>query len=543
MLKTRNFRLLKSNLSKQLVIIVALFLVVSLSVAGCTFGNTNTGVLPSGLGTLNINDSGPVTLDPAGAAEVGSASYIVQIFTGLVRLDENLEIAPDIAERWEKSADGKTYTFYLRQDVKFHNGKPVTAADFKYSWERALNPVTQSLTASTYLNDIVGAEEILSGVTTELKGVRVLNDYTLEVKLNTPVPYFLDKMAYPTAFVVDQTNVQSGSNWWRNPNGTGPFRLKQWQADQLLVLERNDNYYGEKAKLSQVVFKLYSGNSMQLYQTGDVDIAYVGAAYMGMVTDPSNPISQELDTYSQLSLYYLGFNTAEAPFDDIKVRQAFSYAVDKNRVLTLAADNIVPVANGILPPDMPGYNSNLQGLAFDSQRARQLIAESDYGDVSKLPPIVLTTGGWGNYISGITGGIIEEWRRNLGVEVSVRQLEPEIYSYYLIQEKNQLFDFGWIADYPDPQDFLDILFHTSAQYNIGRYSNHKVDTLLDQAAIESDQAARFLMYQNAEQMIVQDAAILPLYFERAYVLVKPYVKGYALSPLGYACLNKVSIQN
>ncbi len=522
--------------------VVLIILSLALAVTAC-FGPKTTGVSPTGgSGTLNLTDSGPVTLDPAAAAEVGSASYIVQIFSGLVRLDENLQVQPDIAQNWDISADGKTYTFHLRQDVKFQDGKPVTAADFKYSWERALNPATQSLTAQTYLNDIVGASDVLSGKTTQLSGVKVLNDYTLEVSITSPIPYFLDKMAYPTAFVVDKTNVQSGSDWWRHPNGTGPFKLQQWQADQLLVLQRNDSYYGEKAKLNQVVFKLYSGDSMQLYQTGDIDVAYIGAAYMGMVTDPTNSVSKELAVFPELSISYLGFNTTTPPFDDVKIRQAFSYAVDKNRVLTLAANNIVPVANGILPPDMPGYNANLQGITFDVQKAKQLIAESKYGDISKLPPIVFTTGGWGNYISGLDGGVIAEWQRNLGVQVTVRQLEPEIYPYVLNQEKNEIFENGWIADYPDPQDFLELLFHTGNQNNNSGYSNTQLDSLLERAATEPDSATRFKMYQDAEQIIVQDAPVLPLYFGRTYVLVKPYVKDFALSPLGYVWLNKVSIQ-
>ena len=449
---------------------------------------------------------------------------------------------PDIARTWDISTDGKTYTFHLRQDVKFQDGKTVTANDFKYSWERALNPATQSLTAGTYLNDIVGASDVLSGKTTQLSGVVVLNDYTLEVNITTPIPYFLYKMAYPTAFVVDQANVQTGSNWWQHPNGTGPFKLKQWQTDQLLILERNDNYYGEKAKLNQVVFKLFNGNPIQLYQTGDIDVTGVGSAYMGLVTDPTNSVSKELATFPELSFSYLGFNTTEPPFDDVKVRQAFSYAVDKNRVLTLTVNNIVPIANGILPPDMPGYNVNLQGISFDVQKAKQLIAESKYGDVSKLPPIVLTTGGWGNDISGLDGGVIAEWQRNLGVQVTVRQLEPEVYSYMLNQEKDEIYEFGWIADYPDPQDFLDVLFHTGNQNNIGGYSNVQLDSLLEQAATEPDATTRFKMYQDAEQIIVQDAAVLPLYFGRNYVLIKPYVQGYTLSPLGYALLNKVSVQ-
>ncbi|MBI2831792.1 MAG: peptide ABC transporter substrate-binding protein [Chloroflexi bacterium] len=495
-----------------------------------------------GSGTLNLTDVGPLTLDPATSAEAASGSYILQLFSGLVRFDDDLKVVPDIAEKWDRSADGRTFTFHLRRDVQFHDGKPVKASDFKYSWERALNPATQSLTAGTYLNDIVGAEDVLSGRTPALSGVSVLDDYTIEVRIDAPKAYFLSKLAYPTGFVVDRSNVESGSQWWQRPNGTGPFKLKEWQRDQLLVLQHNDHYYGERARLSEVVFKLFSGNPLQQYQEGSIDVSDVGAAYMGLVTDPNNPASKELKIFPELSFFYIGFNASAPPFDDAKVRQAFTYAVDRERVNTLALQDTVTTAYGILPPGMPGHDANLQGLRFDPQKAKSLMAASKYGDVSGLPPIVLTTSGWGGMVSGLLGGVIEEWKRNLGVEVTVRQLEPEVYSYVLNQEKNELFQNGWIADYPDPQNFLDILFRAGVQNNTGGYRNPQFDALLDKAAIEQDPDTRLKMYQDAERMLVQDAATLPLFFGRSYVLVKPYVKDYVQSPLGHPLLYKISIQ-
>ncbi len=531
------------------VVVLLLCLLLLASMATSCFGDiAKPGPAPApspqvgGQGTLNLADTGPITLDPAVAAEASSAMYIIQIFGGLVRLDEKLQVAPDIAESWDKSADGRTFTFHLRHDVTFHDGKPVRAADFKYSWERALSPNTGSLTAGTYLNDIVGAADVLSGKVAQLSGVKVLDDYTLEVTIDAPKAYFLDKMAYPTAFVVDRANVESGSSWWQHPNGTGPFKLKQWQKDQVLVLERNDGYYGDKARLSEVDFKLFSGNPLQLYQEGSIDVSYVFASYIGLVTDPSNPASRELSVYPELSLYYLGFDASVPPFDDVNVRQAFTYAVDRERLIALATKGVVSPAYGILPPGMPGYNSGLGGLRFNPAKAKELIAASKYGDVSNLPPIILTTSGWGGDISGVIGGVIEEWQRNLGVKVTVRQLEPENFLYALKKEKDQLFDSGWIADYPDPQDFLDVLFHTGSQSNAGDYSNPQLDSLLDKAAVEQDPNVRLGMYQQAEQMIVQDAVVLPLFFNRSYILVKPYVKNYALNPLGFPLLNQVSIQ-
>ncbi len=507
-----------------------------------TPSKTTTGPATAGQGTLNLADTGPITLDPAVASDADSALYILQIFSGLVRLDDKLQIVPDLASSWDKSTDGKAFTFHLRQSARFQDGRQVTAADFKYSWERALNPATQSMTAGTYLNDIVGATDILAGKTTQLSGVTTPDSNTLVVSITAPVAYFLDKMAYPTSFVVDKSNVASGASWWQHPNGTGPFKLQQWQQDKLVVLQRNDSYYGDKARLAQVSFQLYGGDPMNLYQQGNIDASYVNPAYMGLVTDPSNPISKELQAYPELSFYYIGFNTSLAPFDDAKVRQAFCYAVDKAKIIGLATNNVMAPAYGILPPGMPGYNSGLQGLQFDVQKAKDLIAASKYGDVSKFPPIVFTTSGYGNDISGILGGVIASWKQNLGVDVTVRQLEPPNYLYSLNKEKDNLYDQGWIADYPDPQDFLDVLFGTGAQYNTGGYSNPTLDALLKSASTQADVTTRLKMYDDAETMIVADAAVLPLYFGRSYVLVKPYVKNYVLSPLGYPFLNQVSIQ-
>jgi len=518
---------------------ILMCLTLLLTSVSCVNSSASQG---GGQGTLNLADTGPVTLDPALAAESTSASYIVQIFSGLTRFDSNLQVIPDIAQNWDKSADGMTFTFHLRNGVKFQNGKAVTASDFKYSWERALNPDTGSLTAGTYLNDIVGASEMLSGHATQLNGVKIIDDYTLQVNITSPIPYFLDKMAYPTSFVVDKTNVESGSTWWQHPNGTGPFKLLLWQQDRRLVLGRNPTYYGGKAKLNQVSFQLYNGDPMQLYQAGTIDATYVSSAYIPLVTDPNNQYSKELSIYPELSFYYIEFNTSEPPFDDVNIRQAFSYAVDKEKVINLSTENVVTPAYGILPPDMPGYNSDLSGLHFDPDKAKSLIAASKYGSVANLPPIVFTTSGWGGNISGLLGGVIEEWRKNLGVEVTVRQIEPDNFSYYINQEKNSMFDTGWVADYPDPQDFLDILFHTGAQNNMGDYSNPVLDSLLEQASTAQDNSSRLQLYQQAEQTVIKDAAVLPLYFSKNYVLTKPNVKGYMVSPLGFVALSLVSVQ-
>jgi oligopeptide transport system substrate-binding protein len=491
---------------------------------------------------LNLYDIDPLTLDPAVSGDMTSHGYILQLFSGLVRLDSKLEPTPDIARRWELSSDGKTYTFYLREDIRFHDGREVKADDFKYSWERACAPDTRSQTAATYLGDITGVGEVLDGDSDEISGVKVVDDYTLQVTIDAPRVYFLSKLAYPTAFVVDEANVESGRDWWYQPNGTGPFTLKQWEERRQLVLERNELYYGEQAKVNSVVFWLWGGVPMNMYETGEIDVSGVSIDYIDKVTDEVGPFFQDLKIIPQLSFSYIGFNFSKPPFDDANIRRAFSQAVDKDKLISLVYRGMVQPADGILPLGIPGFNKDLLGLDYDIDEAWELIAASRYGDVANLPPVTITTVGWGGLISSALEAIIYQWRQNLGVEVLVRQLEPERFLYHLKQEKDEMFYMGWIADYPHPQDFLDVLFHSGVEHNYGEYSNPEVDDLLELAAVEQDSTLSLRLYQQAEQKLVEDAVCIPLWFEQNYVLIKPYVEGYNLNPMGYVMLNKVSVR-
>ncbi len=491
--------------------------------------------------TLNLFDVGPQTLDPALVREVTSVNYVCEIFSGLVGFDPKLKLTPDIAQSWKISEDGRTYTFFLRHGVRFHNGREVKAEDFKYSLERACDPGTGSKTAETYLGDIVGAKEELAGKAQGLEGVRVIDDYTLQITIDAPKVYFLEKLAHPCAFVVDRANVKSGKGWWHHPNGTGPFKLKEWRRDQLLVLERNDLYYGQLPRVKEVIFRLWGGVPMMLYERGEIALTHVSGADIERVLDPRNPLHRELVEVPQLSLWYLGFNHAKPPFDDPKVRQAFCLAMDKDKIIRLVLKRMVRRADGILPPGLPGYNPQLKGLTYNPERARELIRKSKYKVASNLPPIILTTAGRGE-LSNLDGALVDMWRRNLGVEVKVRQLEPEKYAYVLREEKDELFELGWVADYPDPQNFLDVLFHSRGEENVGEYSNPRVDALLEQARVERDSEVRLSLYRQAEELLVQDAACLPLFFDVDYVLVKPYVKGFVGTPMPIPWLKYVWVE-
>jgi oligopeptide transport system substrate-binding protein len=511
-------------------IIVLLITVIS----GCT---------PYDSSTLNLESIEPITLDPAISSETTSHLFIGQLFSGLVKLGEDSHIQPDIAESWTVSDDGRTYIFKLREDVTFHNGKEVTAQDFKYSWERACNPETGSETAATYLNDIVGVQDVLNGTASEIKGVEVLDDNTLQVTIDEAKVYFLAKLTYQTSFVVDRENVESGNQWWRQPNGTGPFILKEWVDGDSITLKANAKYYGEVPKLDEVVFHILAGYPMDLYEMGDIDVASISELYIDKAADPKGNFHQDLHQYPELSFDYIGFNTTKPPFDDINIRQAFCHAIDKEKIIDVIKRNVVANANGIVPPGMPGYNPDLEGLDYNIDKAKALIANSKYKDVENLPPIVFTTMGYGGNIHREIGAIIQDWQDNLGVQVTVRQLDPTVYLYRLKDEVDNIYYFGWVADYPDPQDFFDPLFYTGSSYNTGKYSNEEVDTLLDKARIETDETKRLNLYREAEQIILKDVPNFPLWNDRNYILIKPYVKNYSLDPSGIPSLDKAYVEH
>ncbi|MFY9814859.1 MAG: peptide ABC transporter substrate-binding protein [Dehalococcoidales bacterium] len=530
------------------ILLISASLLTSCGAASSTTAVNNnssstTTAVTAGSGTLTFTNTDPYTLDPAASNEALSTSYIMQIYSGLMKLDNNLEPVPDIAASMPTvSADGLTYTFHLRTDVKFSDGTPVTANDFQYSWNRAANPATNSPTAPEYLGDIAGVNDVLSGKATQISGVKVIDNYTLQVTINSPESYFLYKLTFPASFVVEKSNVNSGDNWWKTPIGTGPFKVKEWTPETEFILARNDLYYGDLPKIAEIDMTLNSTTSdMDLFETGDVDFTSPPAEYYDQIMDPAGPFYQDLSVSPSLSVDYIGFNCNEAPFNDPDIRQAFCLAIDKDKIVDLTYRNMAQKAEGILPPGIPGYNANVTGLDFDVSQAQALIKASTYGSAANLPPITITVAGEGGNTDQVIQSLVYQWQQNLGVNVQVRELDPEVYYSDLSQEVDQMYSTGWIADYPYPQDFLDILFSSGSTYNYGGYSNPQFDALIQQANGESDQTKAFTIYQQAEQLMINDGACLPLTFGQNYLLIQPWVKGLTVNALGIMDFNDVTI--
>ena len=450
-------------------------------------------------------------------------------------LNTDLQLIPDIAESWDINEDGTVYTFYIRESAKFHDGTRVRADDFKWSMQRAAHPDTASPVADTYLNDIVGVEAVLEGEAEDISGITVIDDSTLQIEIDAPKAYFLAKLTYPTAYVLDSENVISGGRTWTdNPNGTGPFKLKEYRIGERIILERNEHFYREHANVDSIAMNLAGGQSMAMYENDEIDITGVGLFDLDRVLDPSEPLHEELVVAPpDFSISYVGFNASMAPFDDPKFRQALNHAVDKQLIANEVLSALVEPAYGILPPGFPGYNENLAGLEYDPDLARQLLEESNYADPTTRPRIVVTVPGTGGTIGLDLEVVIEMWKQELGVEVEIQQVEWATYLQDLDQHKFQAYaGLGWQADYPDPQDFLDILFHTESSLNHGKYSNPEADTILEEARTETDVERRVELYRQAEDLIVQDGAWLPLWYSgERYVLIKDYVKDYKVTPM------------
>ncbi len=499
----------------------------------CTTGNASAGKplqvpLNQALVLEGGESSNPREYDPATTHGAGDKL----VYSGLVAFDPRLNLIPDLAATWETSPDGTVYTFHLRQNAKFHDGRTVTAQDLIYSWERAAAPSTKSDTVMTYLGDIVGIKEMHSGNASSISGLKAIDDHTLQVSIDAPKPYFLLKLTFPTAFVVDKANINSGPDWYRQPNGTGPYKLIQWIKNKQIIYQANSDFYLGRPGLPYVVIDLYTGEGTALYETGDIDLTGVSLYNVDRFLDPTEPLHSELHTGVDLCTGYIVFDTTKPPFDDVKVRQAFTMAFDRQKYIDVVMHGHALPAIGLYPPGLPGFNIELNGLPFDPQRARQFLAESKYGGPAGLPTIVYTDGGFGSIANPEVAALAQMWKQSLGVTITIENIEPNFYTDEIYSgHHGQLFGYGWCADYPDPENFADALFHTGAEQNVGGYSNPEVDKLLEAARIEQNVTKRIEMYQQAEQMIVNDAPVLFTVHSLSYILVKPYVKGFVTTPI------------
>lgn len=512
------------------------------STAGVPPSPTAVGAIKAEQQILNLIGGDVESFDPALGLDTGTAFILRQLYSGLVTLDNNLNVVPDLAARMPELSENSTlYTFKLREGAKFQSGREITAEDFKFSLERAADPklaapeLPTTLPAATYMIDIVGVKDKLDGKVGEISGVRVKDKYTLQIKLDAAKPYFLAKMSFGVFFVVNKEAVAKG---FEEVDGSGPFKLAEYRREQFMKLARNDNYYFGPPRLRQVNFVLgaNASNSLGLYEQGKLDLTYLGGADVERALDRNNPLSRELVIKPQLKLNYLGFNTKAKPFDDPKVRQAFSIVIDRPRIARAMFENKVQPAISILPPGLPGYTGKAGPLNYDISRARDLITQSSYRSPANLPRITVYSTG-----DSLSRVLQETYKQAFGIDLDVRYYDFKDFQSGLSQRQFQMYLYAWVADYPDPENFLRSLLASGSAFNDSGYNNNQFDDLLKQGDQQNDPAKRLALYAQAEQLALGDAPLLPIYHEISYMLLKPYVKGLVMTGAGIWTLKDVYI--
>jgi ABC-type transport system substrate-binding protein len=478
-------------------------------------------------------------LDPAIARD-GPNGYAGHLFSGLVRMTPKLNVAPDLAERWDVSPDGRVYTFTLRPNLTFADGAPLTASDVEYSWLRTADAALNSDVALTYLGDIAGYKALHAGTSKTLSGLKVIDARTLVVTLDGPKPYFLGKLSFPTSFVVDKRDISRNSKtWMRRPNGSGPFTLSKIDGDKAVILERNKAYH-RPAKLEALVFYVYpAGSNISLFQSGVLDVVSIGLQDALQISAPAHPLRNQLRTVESLCTSLIQLDTAQAPMDDLAFRQALAHAIDWDALARQFEVNYDSEPWEVLPPGMAGHRERTRVQRFDPAAAKAELARSKY--TGQALAIKISTPGSGTAIDSGTAAISEMWRTTLGVTVEVEQVDGKDFAREARKRRGQVVMYGWCADYPDPENFLDVLYHSQSPQNVSGLNDSVLDGLLDRARIEQDPAKRIALYQQAEDRLRDQILTIPWPRLAAHMLVKPYLKNYATPPMGVRQLELIDV--
>ncbi len=484
----------------------------------------------------------PQTLDPVRISDIYSRSLSQQIFDGLVQFDQTLAIAPALAQFWKASRDGLTWTFTLRKGVKFHDGGEVTADDVIYSLSRILDPKLKSTAADLFIN-VKGAPEFRDGRARQVAGFTALDRYTVRVVLTeAPVP-FVSVLAVGHAKILPKALVErDGAAFEAHPIGTGPFKFVHREPGREIVLAANPDYFDGPPKLAYLVYRIFPGEQ--------IDAMY-DEFVMGRLEDAPIPSQNYQKIVAaggahyvkrpMLSLRFYGFNTRLRPFDDRRVRQALVLAINRDRLVGDVFLGRHAVARGILPPGTLGFNPQLRGYPYDPARARDLLAGAGYPGGRGLPPVQI----WSSVKRDEVVREHERITRDLaavGVHTEVHyHTDWSSFSRRLAEGKLPVFLYAWFADVPDPDTFLFQLFHSKSSRNFTGYANPVVDDLLLQARAAADLPRRVDLYRRAEQLVLDDAPIIPIFHYTYERLFQPYVHAVEVSGLGdaYIPLRKI----
>ncbi|WP_425448224.1 peptide ABC transporter substrate-binding protein [Dethiothermospora halolimnae] len=494
----------------------------------------------------------PETLDPGKATETVGINILNNTCEGLTRVEKDGTIGPGVAEKWDVNENGNEYTFYLRKNAKWSDGKPVTAKDFEYSMKRVLKPDTAADYAY-FLYPIKNAEAANKGeIDLDEVGVKAIDDNTLKITLNEPVNYFLSLLTFVTTFPVREDVVSQDPEGWGICDdgmvGNGPFYVKQWKHNEKAILLKNPHYWdADNVKLEKFVGTFIDEESTALagFEAGDLD---------GTDTVPVAEIprlmseSDEFHILPGLGLYYYVFNNNVAPFDNETVRKALTIAIDREAIVnTVTMDGAIP-ASGLVPSGLNygGEEFRKAGSDYDIkpkaqiEKAKKLLAEAGYPEGKDFPKITI------NYNNSerhkkIAEAIQEMWKKNLNIDVELANQEWKVHLATLEEGNYQVARIGWGADYVHPMTFFDMWCKGSGN-NYSGYFNDDFDNLVKKAMVTLDEEKAAEILHEAEDMWMNRYTVCPIYYNTDPDLMKNYVKGWWKSPVEILYLRDIYIE-
>ncbi len=487
----------------------------------------------------------PKTLDPALSTDIYSVTIIQQIYDGLVQFDKNLNVIPAIAKSWKISPNGLTYTFYLREGVKFHNGREVTAEDFVYSMTRIIDPKTQS-PAANFLDRVLGFKEFQERNANHLRGLNAIGKYIFEIKLSEPYSPFLSILGMNKFKVLPKEELEkSGIEFGKFPVGTGAFKFVSMKEGEEIILEANQDYFERRPYLDKIIFRIFHGapqeKILKEFKEGNFEESFIPAEEIENVVKDKRYIFLQRPT---LSLRFYGFNLLSKPLDNKKLRKAINLAIDKNTILSEIHKNQFHLAKSILPPGMPGYDPLKNPYPFNEKQAIKLLSEVGFPNGKGVPPLEI----WSSSSSEAAQKELNEIKSQLnriGIQTTIHfETNWPNFVSMLRDHKAPMFILAGYADIPDPDHSLGIRFHSKSQYNYMGYHNPEVDRLIDRAKAERDYLKRMEMYRKIEGIVLEDAPIVPMVHHLFQMAYQPYVRGIEVNALGgpYIPMKKIWLE-
>jgi oligopeptide transport system substrate-binding protein len=486
----------------------------------------------------------PDTMDPAASQTVLEYQLLSLVYDALFTYNtDQMTIKNDLAASYSWSPDGKTLDVQLKPNVHFSNGDPVTADDVAFSIQRNLDPAVKSVYAASYFG-IVGAKDYYDGKSKTVPGIQVVSPTEIKFQLTDPEPYFLNVLALMNSFILDHKLPGDTASVSAHPLGTGPYVLKDWVQNQSMTFVVNPKYdLGPAPKVHEVQVTFGPDGNLQVlqFEKGQLDAVYFipSTNYLQIINDPK--WKQDYIQVPLPSVDYLRMNPGVVPaFQKVQVRQAMNYAIDKQRLIQTVWNGRGTIANGPLPPGIPGYNSSLPPYPYDPVKAKQLLAEAGYGDGFAVD-YDLVPSDTGTKLAQAVQGMLAQ----VGIKVNINNMQPAPYRQLYLDKKVPLGAGSWLLDYPDAEDFLYLLVDGHSPLNRSNYDNPQFDQLVEKADAITDQAQREALYQQADAIANQDAPWVFLRFGVSDALFQPWVQPHdpqiLLNPILYTVWTQISI--